>query len=185
MRRRSRLPFGRDLRAGLALVSVLSLCGCGLTIPSDPSGTLDAVRGGVLRAGVSPNAPFVDVTGVDAEPTGTEPTGTEPTGIEPTGTEVEAIEAFADHLDADVEWTIGSEEELVRDLEDDELDLVAGGLTDATPWSEKAGVTRSYDDVTDDDGSVLKLVMLAPMGENAFISELETFLSRYSREHSS
>ncbi|KQM57763.1 hypothetical protein ASE64_15355 [Agreia sp. Leaf210] len=161
--------------AGLALVSVLSLCGCGLTIPSDPSGTLDAVRGGVLRAGVSPNAPFVDVTGVDAEPTGTEPTGTE----------VEAIEAFADHLDADVEWTIGSEEELVRDLEDDELDLVAGGLTDETPWSDKAGVTRAYDDVTDDDGSVLKLVMLAPMGENAFISELETFLSRYSREHSS
>ena len=175
MRRRSRLRFGRDLMAGLALVSVLSLCGCGLTIPSDPSGTLDAVRGGVLRAGVSPNAPFVDVTGVDAEPTGTEPTGTE----------VEAIEAFADHLDADVEWTIGSEEELVRDLEDGELDLVAGGLTDETPWSDKAGVTRSYDDVTDDDGSVLKLVLLAPMGENAFISELETFLSRYSREHSS
>lgn len=175
MRRRSRLRFGRDLMAGLTLVSVLSLCGCGLTIPSDPSGTLDAVRGGVLRAGVSPNAPFVDVTGVDAEPTGTEPTGTE----------VEAIEAFADHLDADVEWTIGSEEELVRDLEDGELDLVAGGLTDETPWSDKAGVTRSYDDVTDDDGSVLKLVMLAPMGENAFISELETFLSRYSREHSS
>ncbi|KQR19306.1 hypothetical protein ASF79_15635 [Agreia sp. Leaf335] len=175
MRRRSRLRFGRDLRTGLALVSVLSLCGCGLTIPSDPSGTLDAVRGGVLRAGISPNAPFVDVTGVDDEPTGTEPTGTE----------VEAIEAFADHLDADVEWTIGSEEELVRDLEDGELDLVAGGLTDETPWSDKAGVTRSYDDVTDDDGSVLKLVMLAPMGENAFISELETFLSRYSREHSS
>ena len=180
MRRRSRLRFGRDLMAGLALVSVLSLCGCGLTIPSDPSGTLDTVRGGVLRAGISPNAPFVDVTGV-----GEEPTGTEPTGIEPTGTEVEAIEAFADHLDADVEWTIGSEEELVRDLEDGELDLVAGGLTDETPWSDKAGVTRSYDDVTDDDGSVLKLVMLAPMGENAFISELETFLSRYSREHSS
>ncbi|PPF64270.1 hypothetical protein C5E11_05880 [Clavibacter michiganensis] len=161
--------------AGLTLVSVLSLCGCGLTIPSDPSGTLDAVRGGVLRAGVSPNAPFVDVTGVDEEPTGTEPTGTE----------VEAIEAFADHLDADVEWTIGSEEELVRDLEDGELDLVAGGLTDETPWSDKAGVTRAYDEVTDDDGRVQKLVMLAPMGENAFISELETFLSRYSREHSS
>lgn len=175
MRRRSRLRIGRDLMAGLALVSVLSLCGCGLTIPSDPSGTLETVRGGVLRAGVSPNAPFVDVTGVDTEPTGTEPAGTE----------VEAIEAFADHLDADVEWTIGSEEELVRDLEDGELDLVAGGLTDETPWSDKAGVTRSYDDVTDDDGSVLKLVMLAPMGENAFISELETFLSRYSREHSS
>nr|WP_286132044.1 transporter substrate-binding domain-containing protein [Clavibacter michiganensis] len=175
MRQRSRLRFGRDLMAGLTLVSVLSLCGCGLTIPSDPSGTLDAVRGGVLRAGVSPNAPFVDVTGVDEEPTGTEPTGTE----------VEAIEAFADHLDADVEWTIGSEEELVRDLEDGELDLVAGGLTDETPWSDKAGVTRAYDEVTDDDGRVQKLVMLAPMGENAFISELETFLSRYSREHSS
>jgi hypothetical protein len=70
----------------------------------------------------------------------------------------------------------------VRELEDGELDIVAGGLTDETPWSDKAGVTRSYDDVTDDDGSTLKLVMLAPIGENAFISDLETFLSDYSQE---
>jgi hypothetical protein len=167
MRQALRRHIRPGLMAGLSLISVLSLCGCGLTIPSDPSGTLDAVRGDVLRAGVSPNAPFVDITAGDAAPT---------------GTEIEAIEAFADHLDADVKWTIGSEEELVRELEDGELDIVAGGLTDETPWSDKAGVTRSYDDVTDDDGSTLKLVMLAPIGENAFISDLETFLSDYSQE---
>lgn len=143
-----------------ALITVLA--GCGLTIPSDPSGTLDDVRGGVLHAGVSPHDGFVSVD-----------------GDEPAGTEIEAIRAFAESLDARVEWTVGSEEALVRGLENEELDLVAGGLTDETPWVDMAGVTRPYTEITDADGTTRKLVMLVPMGENAFISELETFLSGY------
>jgi ABC-type amino acid transport substrate-binding protein len=148
------------LAAGMIVLAV-AMAGCGIGIPRDPEGTLDRVRGGELRAGVSPNGEFVTVE-----------------GNEPDGSEVAAIEEFAASLDADVTWTIGSEEALVRGLEAGEIDLVAGGLTDQTPWIDKAGVTRPYTETTDAQGKTLKVVMLVPLGENAFLSEVETFFTR-------
>jgi ABC-type amino acid transport substrate-binding protein len=153
------------LLSAAAIVLGLSLTGCGITIPADPSGTLDRVRGGELRAGISPNGDFVRVDAAD-----------------PAGSEVEAIEEFAASLGAEVEWTVGSEEALVRGLEDEELDLVAGGLTDQTPWIDKAGVTRPYTEAVDAHGAPLKIVMLVPIGENAFLTELETFLTARDQE---
>lgn len=150
----------RSVLAAFVLAVVLS--GCGISIPTDPDGTLDRVRGGELRVGVSPNPGFIEVG-----------------GGRPSGAEIDAIEAFADHLDADIDWTVGSEEALVRALEDERLDLVAGGLTDQTPWIDKAGVTRPYAEVTAEDGETHRLVMLVPLGENAFLSDLETFLGGY------
>ncbi|MDT0116831.1 transporter substrate-binding domain-containing protein [Microbacterium sp. PRF11] len=143
-----------------AAVTMLMLAGCGIRIPSDPDGTLDAVEGGVLRAGVSPNGEWVRWD-----------------EGEPTGIEIDALTAFARSLDADVEWTVGSEEALVRGLEEGDLDVVAAGLTDQTPWTKKAGMTRPYAETTLEDGSTAKLVMLVPLGENAFVSRLETFLT--------
>lgn len=150
------------LLASAMLAAMLTLTGCGLQIPADPDGTLARVTGGDLRAGVSPVDGLIDVG-----------------GQEPLGDEADAIRAFAASLDAEVQWTVGSEEALVRGLEDGELDLVAGGLTDQTPWLDKAGVTRAYREVTDDRGRTHKLVMLVPLGENAFLSELETFLTAH------
>lgn len=149
----------------MGLVVTLVLVGCGTHIPSDPSGTLETVRGGTLRVGVSLNEGFVE-TGSAGE-------------TQPTGPEVEIIEEFAKSLDAETTWTVGSEESLVRGLQRGQLDLVAGGLSDATPWIDRAAVTRPYAEVTDDDGGAVKIVMLAPMGENAFLSELETFLTAH------
>lgn len=143
----------------LALAAV-ALTGCSLSIPADPDGTLDAVRGSTLHVGVTPNGEF---TVVD--------------GDEVSGSEVELVERFAERLDADIEWTVGSEEALVRALERREVQLVIGGITDATPWSDRAGMTRPYGEAVGDDGTTHKLVMLVPMGENAFLTELETFLS--------
>ena len=37
-------------------------------------------------------------------------------------------------------------------------------------------MTRPYSEFTDEDGRSYKLVMLVPMGENAFLEQLETFL---------
>jgi ABC-type amino acid transport substrate-binding protein len=147
--------------AGIAAL-VLALSGCGLTIPVDPDGTLESVRGGTLHVGLSPNG----------ELTAAEDDGTY------SGSEVELIEGFAASLDASIDWTEGSEEALVRGLERGQIDVVIAGLTDATPWSDKAGVTRPYREVTASDGSRHKLVMLAPLGENAFLSELETYLTQ-------
>jgi ABC-type amino acid transport substrate-binding protein len=150
----------RILLAG-AVAAVLTLTGCGLTIPTDPDGTLESVRGGTLRVGASPNGELVIADDSNSV----------------SGSEAELIETFADTLDANIEWTVASEETLVRGLENDELDVVIAGMTDATPWVDMAGVTRPYREVTASDGSTHKLVMLVPMGENAFITELETFLS--------
>lgn len=145
---------------------LVGLTGCGITVPSDPNGTLDGVTDGVLRVGATPNDDrvLIDDDGV------------------PSGNEVELVEAFADTLNAEIEWVVGSEESLVRDLETGRLDLVIGGFTDTTPWSSKAAVSRPYLEVTEPDGTTVKLVMLAPMGENAFLTELETFLTDHEHK---
>lgn len=159
-------PDGKDPMIGRRIVALLmatalavAASGCGIRIPADPDGTLAAVEGGVLRAGVSPNGEWVRV---------------EPEGV--AGTDVDRLRAFARSLDADVEFTVGSEEALVRGLKDGDLDVVAAGLTDATPWTADAGVSRPYAEATLGDGSRASIVMLVPLGENAFLSRLETFL---------
>ncbi|MCC4248152.1 MULTISPECIES: transporter substrate-binding domain-containing protein [Microbacterium] len=152
--------MGRRIAALCAAAAIaVGVSGCGIRIPSDPDGTLEAVEGGVLHAGVSPNGEWVRV---DAD------------GV--SGTDVERLRAFAESLDAEVEFTVGSEEALVRGLKDGDLDVVAAGITDATPWTTDAGVTRPYAEATLVDGSPASIVMLVPLGENAFLSRLETFL---------
>lgn len=142
--------------AGAAVLAGL-MSGCGVTIPSDPGDTLATVRGGELRIGISPDPPLVVVT--DGEPS---------------GSVVDLVEEFAVSLDATPEWTVATEESLVGMLEDGELDLIAGGITSDTPWMERAGVSRAYANIPDARGH--ELVMLVPLGENAFLSALERFL---------
>lgn len=148
------------MRAALAAAVVLLLTGCGVQIPADPDGTLERVAGGTLRAGVAPHGSFTIVDDGDVS-----------------GSEAELIRSFAASLDAEVEWTVGSEEALVRELENGELDIVIGGITDETPWIDKAGMTRPYDEFVDPRGDRHKLVMLVPLGENGFLVELERFLT--------
>jgi polar amino acid transport system substrate-binding protein len=109
----------------LALIVVL-LCGC--EFPRDPEGTLDRVRGGVMRVGVTPADPFVQL-----EP-----------GSEPAGVEVELVTAFAESIDADVEWVEGSESDLMEALEGRQLDVVIAGLTRRSEWGRSAALTRPY-----------------------------------------
>ena len=142
---------------GAAVVAVLA--GCGITIPADPEGTLDDVTGGVLEVGITHNPPHTDTT-----------------GTHPTGTETELVASFAETIDARVQWRRGSEQELVQLLEIGELDLVVGGFSEQTPWSEHVALTRPYGQAVLADGSTSGLVMLAPMGENAFLSALERHL---------
>lgn len=138
--------------------SALLLAGC-TSIPADPDGTLERVRGGELRVGVTENAPWVDLSG------GGEPSGTEPT----------LVLRFAEHLGARVAWTAGSEATLAESLEAGELDLVIGGFVESTPWTEFGAATRPYVEAGTGEG-LERHVMLTPLGENAFLVELETFL---------
>jgi ABC-type amino acid transport substrate-binding protein len=156
----------------LAVVAPLlvtgSLAGCALVpehFPADPKDTLTRVEGGHLRVGVAPNPPWTEL-----------PQGAEADPLRPSGVEVDLLEGFARTVDAEVVWEAGSEERLVGDLEAGKLDVVVGGLTARTPWSSHAAVTRPYASVPGETGQEELHVMLTPMGENAFLVELERYL---------
>src|SRR5687767_518503 len=84
--------------------ALLLLVACA-TPPEDPEGTLDRVRGGTVRVGLTEHDPWTLVDG-------------------PAGVEVELVERFAERLDATIEWTDGSEQEMFGALEAGSLDLV-------------------------------------------------------------
>lgn len=148
----------------LLVAAVVLLAGCGTSLlpddfPADPDGTLDRIRAeGVVRVGASPRPGWVEVG--DGDPTGREP---------------RLVEAFAEDLDADVEWTVAGEEELVRLLEEGEIDLAVGGFTEDNAWVDKVGLTRPYAEV-EVAGTTEAHVMMVPMGENAWMSRLERWL---------
>lgn len=147
--------------SALCITVILALTGCsGLTIPTDPLGTLDEVTGGTLDVGVVANGKWVKL-----------PPGGEPRGIEP-----DLVREFAEGHDAEIEWKRGAEHELVMDLKHEELDMVIGGFGSDTPWTTHAGITRPYVESTNDRGETVKHVMLTLLGENRFLLELDQFL---------
>lgn len=150
------------MRARAALVApllglLLGACGLSLpTVPADPDGTLDRVRtGGVLRVGASPRPGWVEL--VDGSPV---------------GPEADLVRRFAAHLDARVEWTVTGEEDLVSRLDEHRLDLAVGGFTEDNAWVDRVGLTRPYRGTH---------VLMVPMGENAFQSDLERWLDGTAR----
>ena len=124
---RVRRPPRRAVPVVLAALALLAVATAGCGIPRDPESTLDRVRGGTLRAGITASEPWTTLE-----------------GGRPGGVEVALVERFAQELGARVEWVDGSEADLIGALEMRELDLVVGGLTAATPWQTRAAITRSY-----------------------------------------
>ena len=141
--------------ATLALAGAIALAGCA-PIPRDPDGTLDRVAGGELRVGASPAEGLVDVADGTVS-----------------GPLVDIVEGFAEQHDARAVFTIGSEEDLVYEIERGSLDIAIGGMTDKTPWSVAVGVTRGYPEL---DPRAAPVVMFVPLGENGFLSALEGYL---------
>ncbi|MDP9997237.1 transporter substrate-binding domain-containing protein [Pseudarthrobacter sulfonivorans] len=158
----------------LALVTAVFLAGCG-TYPADPSGTLERVDGGTLRVGASENGDWVKFSAASGGGQATLPAS--PRRDEDVqGTEAELVREFAARLGADIEWVSGTEHVLAEELKHRELDLVVGGLNDKTPWVQHGGLTRVYAESRDSRGALHKHVMLVPLGENAFLLELDRFL---------
>jgi len=145
-------------KVAMALAAALALAGCG-TYPADPAGTLERVVDGTLRVGASENGKWVDIDGATVQ-----------------GTEADLVREFAARIGAEVEWVSGTEHVLADELKHGELDLVIGGLDDKTPWAQHGGLTRVYAESRDSRGSLHKHVMLVPLGENAFLLELDRFL---------
>jgi ABC-type amino acid transport substrate-binding protein len=81
----------RPLAAAVCLAATLAACAGTDGFPRDPEGTLDRVRGGTVRVGVTDHRPWVDLS-----------------GDRPIGVEVTLIERFARGLGARVEWFEGA-----------------------------------------------------------------------------
>ena len=157
----------RGMMAGLLLAVLMVLSGCGSSFPADPEGTLERVRGGTVRVGASMNGDWVRI---NASGSG----GLSSNDVQ--GTEAELVKDFAARLGAEIEWVAGTEQVLADELKHGGLDLVIGGLDDKTPWVTHAGTTRPYAESRDGRGSLHKHVMLVPLGENAFLLELDKYL---------
>ncbi|NJP31058.1 substrate-binding periplasmic protein [Micromonospora thermarum] len=116
------------MRRTIALVGVVLVLLAGCRWPQDVGTTLEDVRGGVLRVGVTEAPPWTRVTDAGAV----------------TGAEARLVERLAQRLDARVEWYPGSESSLMAALNGRVLDLVVGGLDAKAPWTKEASLTRPY-----------------------------------------
>jgi polar amino acid transport system substrate-binding protein len=132
----------------LVAVFLAALLVAGCQYPRDPDGTLNRVQGGVMRVGAVEADPWVLIE------------GEEPTG----GAEVELAREFAERLDAEIEWVLGSEEELIDASKEGQVDLVIGGITSKSRWKKDVAFTRPYAET--------QTVVAAPPG-SAFADDLE------------
>jgi len=124
--------------------------GCG--IPRDAAGTLESVRGGVIRIGVVANRPWVVDRGTTVD-----------------GVEGRLASAVASSLGARIEWRRMPEFELMRALRKREIQLVIGGFDAKLPWAREVAFTRPYLESPDGKAHVLA----APPGENAWLVFLD------------
>jgi polar amino acid transport system substrate-binding protein len=113
----------------LLLLAAVMLAGCEWLgdLPKDPEKTLERVRGGTLRAGVIHAPPWV-TTGEG----------------EPAGVEADIVRQLAREFDAGIEWQYGAPDQMLKLLEQHELDLLIGGFEDASAVLRKVGRTRPY-----------------------------------------
>ncbi|GAA3915483.1 hypothetical protein [Microbacterium invictum] len=147
--------MGRRGRGTVVGVLVLALAGC--AVPVDPDGTLERIGTGIVRVGASPSGSLVVIDDGDVS-----------------GELADLVTGFASARGASVEWTVGSEEELVTALEDGLLDLAIGGMTDSTPWIDRASATRGYSGIRGAGDAAV--VVLLPLGENGTQAALEHYL---------
>lgn len=98
--------------------------------PKDPNNTLEKAKQAQLRIGAMHAPPWVIIEGNTV-----------------TGTEAEIVQGFAQKIQTDIDWIIGSESELMSLLEAYELHIVIGGLTTASPWKQQVALTNPYSEV--------------------------------------
>lgn len=149
---------------GHKILATLSLLVLGCSLPWDPENTLEHARGHVLRVGVSHNPPWTDIRSES----------------EPLGVEADMVRDIAKSLDADVEWIPGGEMDLMQKLEQFEIDLVIGGVTEDTPWKGRVGLTQPHTETKE-----ASYVFAVPPGENGWIVFLDRERLRLKTEASS
>lgn len=150
----------RFVHLSFALLIAVALSACE-PWPRDPENTTELVlESGTLRVGVIHNPPWTDTREGKLQ-----------------GREIQLVEDFAESLDATPDWQAFGMHDGFRAIEHGEIDLLIGGLIEATPY-KKAGYTRPYEISRTEDGHKLKHVLAVHSGENRFLVRLEQFLAQ-------
>jgi hypothetical protein len=124
---------------------------CG-RIPADPHKSFDRAAERGIVAGYTVNPPWVisdsgSVSGIEAE----------------------ILMSFAKEHNFRLEWVSGSEQKLMKMLENHELEFVIGGFTSDTPWKkEKTGFTQPYF-----ENDKEKHIIAVQQGENKLLLHFE------------
>ncbi|WP_447962945.1 transporter substrate-binding domain-containing protein [Nitrospira sp. Ecomares 2.1] len=136
-----------------------SLVGCN-EYPKDTHHTLQQIQSrGVLRIGAIEQAPWAYRAEGGAQ-----------------GIEIKLAMAFARSLGAEPQVEFLSEADATEYLRQHQIDLVVGGLTNASPRKDDVGLTRKYFQIRDEEN--YEHVMAVPKGENGLLVRLETFLKQ-------
>ena len=99
---------------------------CG-QFPKDPGNTLKTVTNGTLRAGIAEAGKWASLENDSAA------------GIEP-----ELLRKYAQSINAEIEWTPASQDQLIKLLHEDEIDIAIGGFVKKSPFKKEAGWTRPH-----------------------------------------
>lgn len=117
----------RNLIPSLCFIFLLYFLLSCESYPKDPNETLKKAREEKLRVGVMHAPPWAVVADGAVK-----------------GIEAEIIKGFAQEIQTEIEWVKGTEEELMPLLQEHELHLVIGGVTNSTPWKKHVGLTNPY-----------------------------------------
>ena len=148
-----------NTRAGIGAVLIASASAAACGMPRDADHTLDRVRGHELRIGVTDHPPWVELHGEVVS------------GVEPS-----LVSELARGLGSRTTFRRGSESDLLEALRRGQLDLVAAGLDDTSPWKGRVALTRPY---YADSATGKKHVLALRAGENAWLVHVETYLATH------
>ncbi len=144
----------------LAILSVLLLLAACDQLPRDAAGALKRIQSTrEVRVGVAEHEPWVRWEGDRA------------TGFEP-----ELIEQWAHTLGARVLWRRDAVAELVKALHRREIDVLAAGLEETTPYAPEVAATQPYLEAPDREGKKTPRVLAVTQGESALLFSLDRFL---------
>jgi ABC-type phosphate/phosphonate transport system substrate-binding protein len=125
------------------LLLLVFFCGA-CNIPKDPNNSYENAKKSSLRVGI--------VSKKDSTTT---------------SFEKNLVANFAEQEKMQTQFTIDNETELVKKLENYQLDIVLGGFEKKSNWKTQVGMTKPYDG---------KHVLFIPRGENRLLYQLEKFI---------
>ncbi len=129
---------------GMLLLLVLFFGAC--NFPKDPNNSYENAKISSLRVGI--------VSKTDSTTT---------------SFEKKLVANFAEQEKMQTQFTTDNETELVKKLENYQLDIVLGGFEKKSNWKTKVGMTKPYGD---------NHVLFIPRGENRLLYQLEKFLDK-------